>query len=124
MQPRSCKAKGRIAANEVKELIHKVFPALRDLDVFRERSGMIGEDIKFSPVARMLLPISIEVKNVEALNIWAAMKQAEQNAGEHTPVLFFRRNRSKLYATIDAYDLLKLYEFRALFLRIIERSGT
>jgi hypothetical protein len=112
MKTSSCKAKGRRAANEVKELIHRIFPELSDEDVFRERSGSNGEDIKFSEKARGMLPISIEVKNVELLNIWKAMKQAESNAGKWIPVLFFRRNKSKLYAAIEAEELLALLRMR------------
>jgi hypothetical protein len=66
-----------------------------------------------------------EVKNQEALNIWAALKQAEEDAvtmfekrwrtvseslrprGD-TPVVFFKRNGTKMYAAIDAEELLRL----------------
>lgn len=110
MLSRSCKAKGRVAANQVKELIHKTFPLFGQDDVIRTSGGQIGEDIVLSPMARCALPVSIEVKNVEALNIWKALKQCEDNAfqlGE--PLLFFRRNKSKLYAAIDAEKLLQMF---------------
>jgi hypothetical protein len=115
MNTKSCKAKGRRAANEVKELIHRFFPALLDTDVFRERGGMTGEDIKLSPLARSMLPISIEVKNVEQIRIWESLKQCEDNAADHTPVLFFKRNGSKLYACLPAEELLKLFAYGKIF---------
>lgn len=117
MKASSCKAKGRRAANEVKALIHDIFPELDDSDVFRERGGQIGEDIKFSSKAREILPISIEVKNVEALNIWKALEQCEDNAQGYIPVLFFRRNNSKLYAAIEADELMALFKMRFEWLR-------
>ncbi len=119
MKTSSCKAKGRRAANEVKELIHKIFPELKDEDVFRERGGQIGEDIKLSPTAREWLPISIEVKNVEALNVWKAMQQCEDNAQEWVPVLFFRRNKSKLYCAIESDQLLALLRMRVQWERFV-----
>lgn len=110
MKSSSCKAKGRRAANEVKELIHKCFPSLQDEDVFRERGGQIGEDIKLSPKARGLLPISIEVKNVEKIEIWKALAQCAENAGEWIPTLFFRRNKSKLYVALEAESFMELLQ--------------
>lgn len=71
--------------------------------------GAGGEDLMLSPAARKLLPISVEAKNQETLSIWAAMAQAEANAGGYTPVLFFKRNRSAEYACIPAAALLDLY---------------
>lgn len=110
MLSRSCKAKGRVAANQVKALIHKTFPMLGEDDVIRTSGGQIGEDIVLSPKGRQILPVSIEVKNVEQLNIWKALKQCEDNAGAHVPVLMFRRNKSKLYAAIEADKLLGMYQ--------------
>ena len=44
--------------------------------------GESGEDIKLSPAARKLIPYSFECKNQEKLNIWEALSQAEENAGD------------------------------------------
>ena len=46
----------------------------------------------------------------EKLNIWDSLKQAESNAGKHTPLLVFKRNRSKIYATIEFERLLELLD--------------
>jgi hypothetical protein len=53
-------------------------------------------------------PISIECKNVEALNIWKAYAQAVENAKHHHPVLFFKRNRQTPLVCIDAEWFLEL----------------
>lgn len=115
MKPNSAKAKGRNCANEVKALIHQLFPELGEEDVIRTSGGQTGEDIVFSPRARGVLPISIEVKCQEALNIWKALQQAEDNSKDWQPVLIFRRNRSKLYACIEAAELLALLRIRAQY---------
>jgi len=41
------------------------------------------------------------------------MEQAEANAGDYTPVLFFKRNKSPVYACIPAEALIGLYTQRA-----------
>ena len=109
MKSSSAKAKGRRCATEVKTIILSLFGSLLDADIVVTSSGETGEDLKFSPAARALLPISVECKNQERLNIWDALEQCEENSGEYTPVVFFRRNRSDLYAAIPAKDLLELY---------------
>ena len=48
-----------------------------------------------------------ECKNQEKLNIWSSLQQAEDNAGEHIPLVVFKRNRSKTYV---AFELDKLME--------------
>lgn len=106
MKTSSAKAKGRRCCQEVKGLIHDNFPELSDADVGIASSGQNGEDILLSPQARGYLPISIECKNTERLNIWKAIEQAEANAEHFSPIVFFRRNRSKLYAVVDAEDLM------------------
>jgi len=55
-----------------------------------------------SPAARLLFPYSIECKNTETLNVWAAWKQACANAGEHEPLLIIKRNRAQPLAVVDA----------------------
>ncbi len=113
MKTSSCKAKGRRAAKEVKSLIMQLFPDLTSDDVIVTSSGQTGEDLILSAKARGYLPISIECKNVEALNIWKALSQAETNSKDWQPVVMFKRNKSKLYAAIDAAELLALLKIRA-----------
>jgi hypothetical protein len=116
----SCKAKGRRACQEVQELLYKYAPLLRPGDIEVTSSGATGEDLKLSPTARETYPLVIEVKNTETLNIWKALKQSEDHLAKksdvdqslHSPVLFFRRNRSKLYAAIEAETLIQFLRQR------------
>jgi Holliday junction resolvase len=51
----------------------------------------------------------IEVKRVEAFNLYTAMAQAvEDTAGVNTPVVFHRKNGKEWVAVLKAEDFLKL----------------
>lgn len=111
MKTSSAKAKGRRCSQEVKDLLLKYYPHLQSDDLIVTSSGETGEDIKLSPEARKVLNLSIECKNVEALNIWSAFEQAKEHQlkrPDSTPIVFYRRNRSDLMVTLKAEDLLKL----------------
>jgi hypothetical protein len=112
MKTSSAKAKGRKLCKEVKELIHDNNPELHHDDVLVTASGQNGEDIQLSPLARGFLPISIECKAQERLNIWAAIEQAENNASHFSTVVIFRKNRSKTYAVIEADTLFELLRLK------------
>ena len=84
------------------------FTQLEDDDVRSCSMGANGEDVQLSPRARGLLPFSIEAKNVEKLNVWGALEQAERNAGGFDPLLVFKRNHSKTYATVELDVFLRL----------------
>ena len=70
--------------------------------------GVSGEDLQLSPAARKLIPFAIECKNQEKLNVWDSLKQAEENSGDYSPVLIFKRNRSKTYAVINIEKFIEL----------------
>jgi hypothetical protein len=71
--------------------------------------GDSGTDIKLSPAARKVFPYSPECKNQEKLNIWASLEQAEKNTKDGTaPILFFKRNRTKMYVAMDAEHFFEL----------------
>ncbi len=111
MRASSAKAKGRRAAREVADLILSHFPELTEKDVTVTPSGVTGVDVQLSQRAFDLLPLAIECKNQEALNIWQAMEQASSHVkGLEMPVLFFKRNRSELYVALSAKNFIKLYE--------------
>src|SRR5688500_4386200 len=113
MKSASCKAKGRKAVAKLIKMILEVCQELESADIFKPVGTVLGEDLIFSPKARKLLPISVEVKNQESLNIWSALEQCESNAKEYEPVLFFKRNKTKLYAVVDARTLIALYKARS-----------
>ena len=109
MKTASRKAKGRRLQNKIRDLLIEHFSdELEDDDIRCAIMGESGEDLKLSPAARKLIPYSIECKNQEKLNIWDSLEQAEENSNGHTPVLIFKRNRSKTYAVVELNNFLKL----------------
>jgi hypothetical protein len=86
------------------------FQQLEEDDVRSITMGDSGEDILLSPAARKLFPFSVECKNQEKLNVWSSLEQTETNAGKHTPLLIFKRNRSKTYAVLQLDDLMKMLD--------------
>ena len=108
MKPRSAKNKGKRLQNKIRDLILEKFDSLEPDDVRSITMGDSGEDILLSPAARRLFPFSVECKNQEKLNIWGALEQAEDNSGNHTPLVIFKRNRTKTYAVLEFDKLLEL----------------
>ena len=112
MKTRSAKNKGKRLQNDVRDLILETFTELEPDDVRSTTMGDSGEDILLSPAARKLFPFSVECKNQEKLNIWSSLEQTETNAGKHTPLLIFKRNRSKTYAVLQLDDLMEMLNER------------
>jgi len=108
MKPRSAKNKGKRLQNKIRDLILEKFDTLEKDDVRSITMGDSGEDILLSPAARRLFPFSVECKNQEKLNIWSALEQAEENSGDHVPLVIFKRNRTKTYAVLEFDKLLEL----------------
>jgi|TARA_B110000263_G_C15151728_1_gene438205 hypothetical protein len=109
MKTRSAKNKGKRLQNSVRDVLLETFKEdLEPDDIKSAIMGDSGEDIQLSPAARKLIPYSIECKNQEKLNIWSSLEQAEGNSKESTPVLIFKRNRSKTYAVVELKEFIKL----------------
>ena len=109
MKSRSAKNKGKRLQNEVRDILLEEFKDHLEADDIKSAvMGDSGEDIQLSPAARKLIPYAIECKNQEKLNIWSALEQAEINAKEATPVVVFKRNRSKTFAVIELTAFIKL----------------
>ena len=108
MKSRSAKNKGKRLQNKVRDLILEKFNTLEDDDVRSTTMGDSGEDVLLSPAARKLFPFSIECKNQEKLNIWSSLEQAENNSGSHTPLLIFKRNRTKTYAVLEFEKVIRI----------------
>ena len=111
---KSSKAKGRRLQNFVRDTLRYIFiekwtklPKLEEDDIKSQTMGMCGEDIVLSPAAKKLIPYSFECKNVEKLNIWSALEQAETNCDGRTPIVVFKRNRSKTFVAIEFSEWLK-----------------
>lgn len=111
MIPKSAKAKGRRLQQFVRDTLRKAFAkSLEDGDVESQLMGGTGEDIVMSPLAKKKIPYSFECKNVERLNLWGSLEQAEENSEDRTPVLVFTKNRKPNYCVIpfDVFiDLIK-----------------
>ena len=109
MKPRSAKNKGKRLQNKVRDLILEKFNSKLEPDDVRSITmGESGEDILLSPAARRMFPFSVECKSQEKLSIWSSLEQADDNSGDHIPLLIFKRNRSKTYAVLEFDELLKL----------------
>lgn len=104
---RASKAKGRNAVVQVVDTLRAFF-ALQDDDMIVKATSQGGCDVHMSPLAAGLFPYAIEVKNQETLKIWAALKQAEANAGQKTPILFFTRAHAPMYVALRVDHFLQV----------------
>ena len=112
--PKASKAKGRRLQNYVRDYLRRIFivewtkvPQLEEDDIKSQTMGMTGEDIVLSPAAKQLIPYSFECKNVERLNLWDSIQQAESNCEDRMPILVIKRNRSKVYAVVEFEKLME-----------------
>lgn len=115
MNTQSKKAKGRRLQNLVRDallFILEKFNIVND-DIQSTSMGAQGVDIKLSPAVQKLVgPLAIECKNVEALNVTGTYFKHCNKYPEHTAVLVHKRNNSKPLVTIDLeYFMLLLMEF-------------
>ena len=108
MKCKTSKAKGRRLQNLVRDLLKKAFPSLREDDIKSQTMGMCGEDIVFSPAAKDIIPYSFECKNQERLQLWASLKQADDNSEDRIPVLIIKRNRTNPFAVIPLDNFIEL----------------
>lgn len=110
MKTSSAKAKGRRCSSNAREAILRHYPEIDPNDIVVTSSGDTGVDLKLGSTAIKQLPLAIECKNVEALNIWGAFKQAESNKSEQLPypVVIYTRNRSEMMITLKLEDFLTL----------------
>ena len=107
MKTSSAKAKGRNLQKKVRELLIEHLGV--DPEEIESRSmGAGGEDLIMAKAARNLFPYSIECKNQEALNIWAAYKQAEENCKGYEPLAVIKRNHHKPLAVLDLETFILL----------------
>lgn len=111
--PRSRKTKGQEFQKEIVKILRKRFlydTGVDDCfkgDIQAVTMGNSGVDIKLSPDAQAFIPFDIEAKRVERLDLWKAIKQAEDNTDSgRIPLICFKRNRSKIYAILELDDLL------------------
>ena len=107
--PKYSKAKGRKLQNLVRDRLRVAFPSLEEDDVNSQTMGMPGEDIVLSPAARKQIPYSFECKNVERLQFWSAVEQAEANCKEGIDaVVVIKKNRKQPYIAVSFEVFLEL----------------
>ena len=118
MRPQSCKSKGRRLQQRVAASLREAFPHLTEDDVHSTPMGAHGEDVRLSTAAREAVPLSIECKCVEKINVWACLEQCEANTPSGaTPCLIFSRNRAGTYAVLPWDDLVSM-------LRTVQNAGS
>ena len=106
---KSSKAKGRRLQNFVRDQLRGLFSFLEPDDIKSQTMGMTGEDIVLSPTARKSIPYSFECKNVERLQFWSTVEQAESNLKEDTnPAIVIKKNRKEPYVAIPLDHFLEL----------------
>ena len=108
MSAKSAKAKGRRLQNMLRDILRETFPQLEEDDIKSQTMGMCGEDIVLSPAARKVIKYSFECKNVERLDLWKSLTQAEENSQDRAPVLVMKRNQSKTYAIVELNHFINL----------------
>lgn len=119
MRPKSAKAKGRRFQQEVRDAFLEASPSLEKDDIRSNPMGAPGEDLLLSPAARKLFPYSVECKNVEKLQLWPSIKQAEEHAKDtpHTPVVIFKKNGENPHVIISLEEFINLCSYRRDCLR-------
>ena len=109
MNVRSVKAKGRRLQNLVRDALREAFSSLEEEDIKSQTMGMTGEDIVLSPRARKLIPYSFECKNVERLQFWSTVEQAESNIKDNTfAAIVVKKNRREPYVAVSLDHFLEL----------------
>ena len=114
---KSAKAKGRKLQNFVRDELRQAFPELEEDDIKSQTMGMTGEDIVLSPAARKLIPYGFECKNVERLQFWSSVEQAEANCKDEVdPAVVVKKNRKDPMVAIPWNTFIKL--IKPLFLEV------
>ncbi len=103
----SSKAKGRAAVQQVRDLLLAAFDLQPD-DVHVKATSQAGVDLHLSPAAQAVFPFGIEVKAVEALNIFKALEQGQNQSPTRPPVVFFKRAHTPMFVALTAYEFLHL----------------
>lgn len=97
MKPKSAKQKGRRLQNQVREDLINVLEIPSD----QIRTAIMGEKGADIKDYSKMVPLSIECKNVERLDIWKAIDQSEANADiSGIPCVVFKKNGREAYAAL------------------------
>ena len=108
MKPRSAKNKGQRLSKELRSRLLESAPQLEPDDIIVTPSGVPGEDLRLSPKARQVYPLSFECKNTEKLQLWPAIEQAEANSGGYITAVVFKKNNKVPHIVMKLTDFLEL----------------
>jgi hypothetical protein len=111
MKTQSAKAKGRRLQQKVVKMILETFPHLSTRDVRSTSMGNQGVDVQLSDAAHLVMPYSIECKNVErnkGLTDMYLQAQANTDSDDSTPLLVISCNNAPTLAILALKDLLTL----------------
>ena len=108
MKSASCKKKGRLLQQKVRDKLLKAFPELSEDDIRSTSMGAGGEDVTLSLAARQLIPVSIECKKLAKFSVYKFWDQAGANAGDHQPLVVIEADRRKPLAIVDFDYLISL----------------
>lgn len=106
------KQKGTRGENELVNLLHGYgIRAHRNDQIFK--GGRNNPDVEAEVAG---VPVHLEVKRVEKLNISAAVAQAERDAAaDHLPAVAHRRNREHWLLTVPLVPFLDLLKDKGAF---------
>jgi hypothetical protein len=94
--------KGKVAEREVAELLRKYG--------FEARRGVQYSGGKDSPDVVSDLGLHVEVKRVEAFNLYSAVDQAIRDSNSLDYIIFHRKNKRDWQAILDARTFLSIVE--------------
>jgi hypothetical protein len=109
MKTQSAKAKGRKLQQQVRDVLIEELE-IHPEDIESRSMGAGGEDLIMSRAAREKFPYSIECKNQERVNVWAAYDQAAENSGHYEPLVIIKKNRTKALCVIELDAFVKLHQ--------------
>lgn len=124
MKTSSAKAKGRRLSQALCDALMKTFE--KDLlpgDILVTPSGVNGPDVSLSPSARQLIPLEFECKNVEKLNLWTAIAQAQTHAishGRHPAIVINKNHMKTPWAAVPLPIFLSMLKDHAVMNRLRE----
>ncbi len=105
------KAKGTRGEHEVEKILQQYgIRAFRNDQIFK--GGKNNPDVSAEIAG---IPLHIEVKRAERLNVVEAIHQAERDAADNAlPIVTHRRNREKWLVTLPLLDLLDILSDRSI----------
>ena len=107
MKTQSRKAKGRRLQQQFMQLLIEKLD-IDPEDIESRSMGARGEDLIMSKAARNKFPYSVECKNQERMNIWAAWEQANDNKGLYEPLVVIKKNGVRPLVVLDAVNFLDM----------------